>query len=230
MLYWSYEAEACRAAGALPPERMQLPYGVRDRASPFGTRDYATIWRAIERGYEVKPGDCPPVRLISRYGVVVRCPGRVRARRLPERSATRSFSEEHARFGIIEVGGDAWPVGDSGFVASWIAGSEFIKVQTGIGIHFPADGYLYQGPIPNRGLVDDSPVEVMAGMEYVNDNRVREIAGRRYGLAHMNVIVRLPPADRVLELSRGTPLAWVFPVHASSQVQLSALGDPANEP
>jgi hypothetical protein len=223
MLHWLYETDACRDAGARPPERMRLPYGDRDQESPFNSRDYAIIWRAIEAGYEVKPHHCPPVRVISRYGILLRCPGAVYARRLAERTAAREFSESRARYGIVEVAGDLWPIGDSGFIASWIAGSEFVKVQTGISILFPADWCLYQGPIPNQTLLDGSGVEVMAGIEYAVDKRTREMGGVRYGVANMNVIVRLPPIGAALELSSGTPLAWAFPLLPPSRIEITPL-------
>jgi hypothetical protein len=222
-LLWSYETAACESAGALPPESMRLHYGERDPQSPYSSRDYATIWRAIENGYQVKPSDCPPIRLIARYGVIVRCPGTVVLRRLERRASVREFEPGCARFGIAEVAGDTWPVGDSGFVASWIAGSEFVKIQTGIVMFFPKRYCLYQGPLPNRTLIRDADAEVMAGVEYAVPSRIRTIDARRYGVADMNVIVRLPPAGTELRLPRGAALAWVCPLLPVSSVRIMPL-------
>jgi hypothetical protein len=222
-LYWGYESEACRQAGALPPVPLALDYGKRSSDSPFVSGDYRTIWRAIEAGYEVKPGDCPPVRLIARYGWIVRCPGAVVMRRLPERLAVRELGKERARFGIAEVGGSPWPQSDSGFVASWIAGSEFVKVQTGIWIYFPEGFNLYQGPLPNPGLLPATNIEVMAGIEYWTAARTQRIRGEVYGVAMINVIVRLPPLARVACLAPGDPIVWVFPVPPQGALALEPL-------
>jgi len=67
MLYWDFLNEGAARAGAIP-EELTLPYGER------GTRrkaSFAERWREIERGVEVRPGDCPAIRLIARYGILV---------------------------------------------------------------------------------------------------------------------------------------------------------------
>lgn len=207
-LYWDYESAAHREAGALAPEPLELPYGQQAPTSPFRSRDYATRWRAIEGGYRVVPADCPPIRFISRYGLGLRCPGDVHLRRLAMPLLDRIIDPAQAAFGLMEVRGTPWPDSDSGFVASWIAGSEFAKIQTGVVVYFPREFCLYQGPIPNHLLLDNQPLDVMAGIEYANPSRLIAIAGAPHGVARLNIIVRLPSDS--LKLARGALFAWAF--------------------
>ncbi len=210
MLYWNYQSVQCRDAGAIPPEPISLPYGKRSKQSPFSSKDYTTVWRAIENGYITQPSDCPPVRLIANYGFSVCSPGKVIIRRLPKHLPLRGFESDRAMFGFAEVGGDPWPNSDSGFIASWIAGSEFVKVQTGIVIFFPTDCYLYQGPLPNTSLLSQPNIDVMAGLEYPSKERVVEINGKYYGTANLNIIVKLPQGEETITLKSGDFLAWFF--------------------
>jgi hypothetical protein len=224
MLYWDYANAECRAVGALPPEPLVLPYGEQPSNSPFISKDYTKIWRAIESGYVTQPSDCPPVRLISHYGFLVRCPGKVFIRRLSETMRFRKFESGRAMFGITEVGGDRWPEGDSGFIASWIAGSEFVKIQTGILIFFPTRYYLYQGPLPNTTLLKQSNIDVMAGLEYATNKRMTEINSQQYGVANLNIIIQLPNLGETINLNPGDLLAWFFVVPAKGAVRLKHLG------
>lgn len=223
MLYWDYETPESRTAGAIAPERLSLAYGERAPDSPYADKSYASRWRAIEEGYVTQPGDCPPVRLIAHYGYAVRCPGKVRLRRLEQRLGSRDFKLDCARFGIAEVGGDIWPQSDSGFIASWIAGSEFVKIQTGIVVYFRADHYLYQGPLPNTALSNLLNVEVMAGLEQAVESRRVNINGNQYGYAQLNIIVRLPPVGSMCEIETGDLLAWFFPVPGTNSITLERM-------
>ena len=222
-LSWAFDGDDARRAGALPPEPAALPYGARRPDSPYPSRDYAATWRRLEQGYRVEPSDCPPVRLIASYGFVVRCPGRVWARRAAEPSPERRFDDDSASFGLAVVGGDEWPRSDSGRVASWIAGSQYVKVQTGVLVYFPADGCLYQGPLPNAALCGRSHPRVMAGVEYPDKSRERTIGGVLYACAMLNVICELPPDGEPLSFERGEPLSWFFPVAKKARLSLAPL-------
>lgn len=222
-LFWGYKEETFRDFGALPPEPLNLPYSKRSMDSPFFSGDFSTVWRAIEAGYTVKPSDCPPMRFTAKYGYAIRCPGAVTIRRLPQRLNCRVFEEDKARYGIAEVGGGKWPCSDSGFIASWIAGSEFVKIQTGIDFFFPASCCLYQGPLPNRTLFDYKKIEIMAGIEYAKGNRSRVLHDRSYGIANLNVIIRLPPLGETLHIDRGQLLSWVFPVPLKKSISLKQI-------
>lgn len=223
MLRWAYESELHERAGALPPVRMELAYGRQDPASPYRAREYTARWRAIEAGYRVEPSDCPPVRYTSRYGVCIRCPADTWFRRAAAPRDERRFEDELAAFGLAEVGGAPWPRSDSGFVASWIAGSEYVKVQTGLRVYYDADACLFQGPLPNPQLLDVGDLEVMTGIEPPARTRRTVIDGRDHGVCDVNLICRLPPPGRTITLARGTPLAWVFEVAPAAQVRLAPL-------
>jgi len=212
MLYWSYASETCRQAGALPPESLALPYGRRSDTSPFGRKDYADVWRTLEAGYETQPGDCPPIRLIAHYGFVVLCPEQVVLRRLEERAHERLIEPGRARFGWADIGGSSWPHSDSGLVASWIAGSEYVKIQTGIVVYYPKRYYLYQGPLPNHDLLPSSTPQIMAGLDYAMPQRATTIEGESYAMADINVIVRLPEVGMVVQVEKGEALVWLLPV------------------
>ena len=224
LLYWNYASAEYCTKGALPPEPLVLPYGKQLENSPFISKDYAKIWRAIENGYVTQPSDCPPVRLISRYGFLVRCPGKVLIRRLSKKLRFRKFESDRAMFGIIEVGGDFWPKSDSGFIASWISGSEFVKIQTGILVFFPAQYYLYQGPLPNKSLLKQTAnFDVMAGLEYANTQRMVEINNEKYSVADLNIIIKLPDLGETVNLNSGDPIAWFFLVPTKKAINLEHL-------
>lgn len=216
-LYWAFENPAVRDAGALPPVHLELDYGVRQGSAP------KDLQRAAALGRPVTPADCGPVRVIARYGFMIRCPGRVVLKRAEHQRSERLHSPELAAFGPAEIQGDPWPVGDSGLIASWVSGSEYVKIQSGLMIFFPRDMYLYQGPLPNAQLVDGPDVEVMAGLEYSSKDRLWPDQDGHLGWASINVIARLPAPGRTVEMAAGDPLCWVFPVAARPTIRLGKL-------
>ena len=223
MLYWEFADSDVVRAGAVPPEEMSLPNRHRAPNSPYAG-SFGDRWRKIEKGERVVPSDCPAIRIIARYGIMVRSPGRVVLNRLDTRRPFREFGRHRTRFGIAEIGGDRWPRSDSRFIASWITGSEFVKIQTGILIYFSANELLYQGPLPNACLLDQQPdLQVISGIEPARPASFRLIDGKRYGVAEMNIIVRLPPLGKILRISRMDPLAWVFPVAPLRKAHLARL-------
>ncbi len=209
-LYWRFANEAVRIAGAVPPVKLNLNYGIQSLDSPFCTKDYIARWRAIEGGAKVQPADCPPIRTISRYGFCVVSPGVVILERSEEFCRERILNSEFAIFGLCKVSGASWPGTDSNFIASWIAGSEYAKIHTGIEVLFPAGVLLYQGPIPNGILVEKIVPDVMAGLEFFNKKRSIQIDEELFGVAEMNIIVRLPQIGQRTEIPCGNPLAWFF--------------------
>jgi hypothetical protein len=216
-LFWAYENARVRDAGALPPEPLDLAYGSPDGPPP------QDLQRAAALGRPVTPADCGPVRVISRYGFAVRCPRRTVLRRAARPVRERIFTDSTASYGHVEVCGDPWPTGDSGFVASWISGSEYVKLQTGVMIFFPSDMYLYQGPLPNSQLLDNATADVMAGLEYPGKERLRAYEGGSLAWSSINVIARLPPLGCELRIDAGDPLAWVFPVPSRTAVRMTRM-------
>ncbi|MEV6923927.1 hypothetical protein AB0M46_05360 [Dactylosporangium sp. NPDC051485] len=222
-LFWAFENPAVRDAGALPPVQLGLDYGTRPAPTP------KDLQRAAALGRPVTPADCGPIRVISRYGFMIRCPGRVVLQRAEHRRTERLFTNELAAYGVAEIRGDRWPIGDTGFIASWISGSEYVKIQTGVMLFFPRDMYLYQGPLPNAQLVDGLDVEVMAGLEYPSKDRLWPDHDGDLAWASINAIVRIPQPGQIIELAAGDPLCWVFPVSARSEFQLSKLPLPSQD-
>lgn len=217
-LLWAYESAAARRAGALPPLSLDLSCGWRTEPP---AKD---IQRAAALGRRVTPADCGPVRVISRYGFAVRCPGSVTLRRAAQPVNERQFTDTGASFGEAVIGGSPWPIGDTGFVASWITGSEYVKIHTGVMLFFPRDMYLYQGPLPNRQLLDGHDVDVMAGIEYPSRDRMWPVGDTQVPWSSINVIVRLPPPGAIINIQAGHALCWVFPVPSRSAVRMTKLG------
>jgi hypothetical protein len=211
-LFWAFDGVRSRDAGAYPPEQF---------APQFGQRDDAVRGDELQRAYltsgrEVVPSDCGPIRLLARYGHVVRSPGQVVITRLDPPVRWREHNEGFSCFGSVRVSGDPWHGTESGFVGSWIAGSEYVKICTGILVIFPRSRVLVQGPLPNSILLDadhDGPpqhLDVMTGIEYFSPRRSQLVNGVRYGIAAMNVIARVPAGPGVVTIERGQPLCWFF--------------------
>jgi hypothetical protein len=224
-LYWAYDSARSRDAGAIEPQQLSSGFGQRrDGLTGFDLqRAYSSSGRAVE------PSDCGPVRLVARYGYAVRAPGRVVASREDQPLRWREHSATSAAFGPVRVSGDAWHGTESEFVASWIAGSEYLKISTGLLVFFPHRHVLVQGPLPNPGLSSDDPdwspppLEVMTGVEYYTPRRSRLINGAPYGMAAMNVIARIPPGESKVEFDRGQVLGWFFLGLAPADQELDPL-------
>ncbi len=91
-------------------------------------------------------------------------------------------------------------------------------------IFFPLDMYLYQGPLPNTQLLNLATAEIMAGLKYPSKDRVwTRDDGDSLAWSSINVIVRLPPPGRALQIDSGAPLAWVFPVPSRAAVHLARM-------
>lgn len=215
-LKWAFESQLVKKYGAIPPENLDLKYALRLQ------KKEKDLSRAVAKGRKVHPYDCGPIAVIARYGFSVRCPGNVILERNVNILTEREFGDDYAAFGESIIKGDAWPNSDSGFIASWIAGSEYVKIQTGILIFFPKNSHLYQGPVPNSSLMDIH-FQTMAGIEYGNPIRQCTINNILYNYSSLNIIVRLPPTGETLALKRGQEIAWFFPTFKASEFTLSIL-------
>jgi hypothetical protein len=224
VLYWTYSSTEHRDAGAIAPIQLNLPFGQLRTNSPIRAKDYAERWRLIESGERVDPSDCRPVRLLARFGFIGICPGNVVIRRLPALEKTRVFEPNYARFGELEVAGDQWPKSDSTRIASWIAGSAYAKIQTGISILYPTTHGLYQGPLPNESLLNvPYNKSIMAGIETVNGKNIVRIENQEYAVAELNVILGLPKVGDQIVIDRGEPIVWFFPVPGLKGLTLNQL-------
>lgn len=229
-LFWAFDSARSRDAGALPPESFTPGFGRREDALS-GTdlqRAFAT------RGREVRPSDCGPIRLVARYGNVVRAPGRVVVGRQDPPSRWREHRDDVSSFGPVRVSGDPWHGSESGFVGSWIAGSEYVKISTGVLVFFPRSAVLIQGPLPNPGLDVGDPywsppaLDVMTGVEYYTPRRSRIIGDEVYGAAAMNIIARVPSGADEVTLERGQVLGWFFVSLGLPEQRLVALPKRSN--
>lgn len=210
MLYWKFTSSATAAHGAIPPKPADFAYG---RRSPQDMKlKGPDLQRSYILGRPVVPSDCPPIRRIARYGVVLRCPGAVVIERSLRPACERVIMRDGwSSFGPCRVSGDYWPEGDSGFVASWISGSEFVKIQVGITMYFPADANLLQMSPPNVGLLEGVPTpEVMSGLEYPNMRTAVEIRGDSYSISVPNVIVKVPAPGKQFHIGAGDVIAWML--------------------
>lgn len=226
-MFWAFDNIKSKDAGAYPPEPASLPYGQPDENS--GRLRGSELQREYVRsGREVGPTDCGPVRLLSRFGHIVRSPGHIVLQREEPQLKWRDFQATSSGYGPVRVGGSPWHGTESGFVASWVAGSEYVKLTTGLLVFFPKGQLLYQGPVPNRQLITDQQyapkqLDIMAGLEYFDSERSREIEGERYGMAAINMIVRLPQHTCPIEVREGQILGWFCLVAPPANQKLADL-------
>lgn len=208
-LFWRFRDTVSASLTRYPPEQLDLPYGKPVENSPFRTREYQVIHKGLHDGYETQPSDCPAIRAISKHGILIRNPGEVRACLLPRRLRFPVFENDWAARDFVKVSGARLADSDSGFLASWITGSRFIKIQTGIEIYYPAEYFLLQAPIPNGLFCAPSPPPgVSSGLEFSRSARCEEIGNRKYCRTDINVIVALPNQGE-LYIEEGALLQWI---------------------
>jgi hypothetical protein len=230
MLLWTYLSTQHREAGAIAPVPLSLPFGRQRAHSPIRTNNYADRWRRIEAGEQVEPSDCRPVRFLAHFGFVVACPGRVVVRQLATPEKGRVLTPDYARFGAIEVSGDLGQKSDSLRIASWIAGSAYAKIQTGILIFYPSAQGLYQGPLPNDALLNVPHNRyVMAGIETNKGKNTVLLEGQEYSVAELNVIISLPEIGHEIAIDKGEPIGWFFPIPNLKEVTLHQLPRPLDK-
>lgn len=207
-------APVSRAASSLvlAPNPATFEQGrIFNPGSPFRRSGFENRWRAIEDGYEVHPSDCPAIRFSSHYGYIAKAPVGGWIARQRTVALVRRFGRGWASFGHARVGGEQWVDSDSGFLASWIAGSQYVKLQTGLRIYYPANCVVYQGPIPRwaSGAGDTKGIQAEVALE-APGARLITIAGARMGVCDLNAIVRLPNGLDRLVIPRGEPVLWFF--------------------
>jgi len=95
-------------------------------------------------------------------------------------------------------------------------------------VFFPKGHMLYQGPVPNRQLVNDPTVasdqlDVMSGLEYFVPGRSRELDGHPHGIAALNIIARAPRLNNIVEVQRGQVIGWFHLVAPPTTQRLEPL-------
>jgi hypothetical protein len=209
---------------AFPPEKASLSYGLIDQDSPFHSRNFAMIQKAIQEGYKPKPSDCPPLRWTSQYGFIVRSPGKVSIRRSGIESPEKVISDSYSRYRDIEISGDKLSQSDSGFIASWITGADYFKIQTNLSLLFPTHYHLMQGPPPNSILASEVKLKnVMLGVEYGSAQRILTIGGIEYFKTELNFIAPIPHHKEIIELEKGDIIGWFIPVMKKKDLILKEL-------
>jgi hypothetical protein len=217
ILYWTFLSQAHKTAGALSPTACDFEYGRLDTNSPHARHlDYVDRNRAIESGYQVQPSDCPPMRAMARTGLLFRCPSFVEAERIHFRK-DRGFDDQSSSHGALRVKGAPWPGSDSGYVASWISGSQYMKIQTGIVLICPRRLGLLQGPIPNGDLISNSlQLTGYSAIEYYSSRRRFVYLQDEYFVVEMNFIYKVPDWGYRVEIQPGSPIGWALPMGISS--------------
>jgi hypothetical protein len=213
ILYWTYLSSAHKTAGALSPTACDFAYGRFDRMSPYAKHsDYVERSRAVESGYQVQPSDCPPMRAMAKTGLIFRCPSLVEAEGIEYRS-DRQFDDQSSSHGALRLRGVPWPGSDSGYAASWISGSQFMKIQTGIVVICPRELGLFQGPVPNSDLMPDClQLTGYSAIEYYSSRRRVLRQGNEYFAVEMNFIYKAPDKGCHVEIRPGTPIGWALPL------------------
>lgn len=225
MLFWTFASADFAVAGALPPEPCDFSYGRPRRESPYLSRsEYGAKWQALEAGFRVEPSDCPPMRAMARTGFLFRCPRFVEIEG-QSFQADRQFEAGSSRHAAMRIRGESWPRSDSGYVASWIAGSVYLKIQTGILLICPRETSLLQGPIPNADLEPASlHLRGYFAIEHFNQNRAVRLKDREYYAVEMNFIYRVPNIGEAIKIDTGTPVGWVLAL-AEERLRLEPLAE-----
>lgn len=215
-VYWAYETIEAKDKGAIPPASHYASYSIRENPRS------KNLIREEALGRKIVPSDCGPMRVIGHYGFIVKSPGNVTIKRNLERERLKKFENNHASYGYANITGDTWPFTESGLVASWISGSEYVKIHTGIVVFFDSDAYLFQGPIPNKNH-PRSKFQVMAGIEYGSRQDKYTINGKEMFMAYLNVIIKIPPLGESINISRGEELLWFYPVLKPKELSLQKI-------
>lgn len=185
---------------------------------PYIAHDWRKKRALMETGYIVQPNDCPPIRNICSYGFEFYASGLSKVTR-HDRRLPRKTLPDSATNGFFTHSGASCSGTDSGFLTSWLANSEYIKVVTGVIVHCPVGYGLYQGGIPYRS---DSALVALPAIEFGNSLGTCSIRGEKYFSVELNLVCSLS-VDEVT-IDRGHPLGVVYPMLPSRRVRLENLG------
>lgn len=222
MIYWE---EITDDFTPFAPEKLCLSYGVSESDSPFNTKNFFQITQAIRSGYEPKPSDCPPIRLTSKYGFSIRCPGNATVEMNESFSHEKIENHDSVIYGYTKITGDKTSHSDSGYIVSWIKGSRYVKIITGIKIYFPTDYYLYQSAPPNFELIEgyNPTLCVMTGIEYPHMKRRVTINNVEYSSTDLVLVVKAKGSS--LTVTKGELLGVFYLVPDISKQKLQKLNE-----
>lgn len=222
-LYWEFASEIIMEHGAIPPIDICLELSKPNKDSLLLNRDFISKKRKIESGYIVKPNDCPAILAINNYGLMFKCPGNLKVTLNDSYLDSRIISSEKSNHGFHEIIGEYWPKSDSEKIASWISGSLYTKIHTGIIVYFPKEYLLYQGEIPHGNERKSQDFAVWNGLESYNKDRGMKIHGVDYGIAEMNFIVSPKLNKTTIEIKKDEPLGIAYPVLKKNKFSIEKL-------
>lgn len=220
-MYSAYDNPTSRNTEAYPAEPLNWVYG-RDTGVGKRLHDIDLQRAYTVNGRPVRRLDCGPIRVISTFGHIVRELGRVIIERAAPPNRWRDFSDNHSTYGPVRVSGDRWHGTESGFVASWLAGSEYAKISTGIHAFLPKGHLLYQGLMLNPQLIGDDTapagLDVTAGLEYVTPDRMHAVGDPypRHGVPERH---RPRTTRRHRHRHPAWSTAWVIPSRGTGRPQ-----------
>lgn len=222
-LYWDYSFDNAMNFGATPPLNTSLGFSKPKDNGLLTSKDFLSKKRKIESGYIVDPNDCPAILSINNYGFIFKSPGDVKVKIKDLYISNRIIKSDKSIHGYHEIYGQYWPHSDSQKIASWISGSKYIKIHTGIIVYFPEEYILYQGPIPQGKEKDIQDFVVWEGLETYNKERSIKIDNRNYGMANINFILSPKHSNTSFEIVKGQILGVVYPILKRNKFKLEKL-------
>lgn len=168
----------------------------------------------MEAGYIIEPNDCPPIRNLCNYGYEFYSSAYVRIERLTNKQK-RKFTNNYTINGYYKYSGDICKLSDSGFYASWLGNSEYIKIITGLVVYCPVGYGLFQGNIP---YYKNKDFEVFSAIEYKNSMGVYEYQNRKYFMVEINAVIKVK--SNLLEIKRGDPLGIFYPMLKRTSINI----------
>lgn len=222
-IFWNFNSIESKETGALPPIKTKLEFSSFKHDSIYHLESFIEKKRAIEKGYIVTPQDCPAIININNYGFLFKSPGNIKVTYKENYFTDKLFSNERTEHGHFIIEGDYWPRSDSDKILSWITGSKFFKIQTGIDVYFPINYSLYQGAIPFGEEYDKQGFNIWQGIEIFSKNRVIEINGKSYCICNINFIGTFKDGINSFEILKNDPIGIVYPVIPTRKIKLNQL-------
>lgn len=203
----------------IPPKKFKGAYSQKPVDGISNIKSLRERELKLLKGYEITPQDCPAIRHINNYGYQFFCPVDVVIERLSSYHERR-IEDDYSIYGNYKFSGDKFPIGDSGFCASWLVNPNYIKINTGIQLFYPSDIILYQGDVPFNEKIERDYV-IWSGLESYNSKReVRINDDVPYAYADITFVISLNPNVDVLKIKKGTPLGIIYPVYKQNQFNL----------
>ena len=208
-IYWEREYTT-----AIAPERLKLEMNPH---RPLMTNMPLPEQRELAAsGYKVIPDDCGPVRMVSQYGWLIRCPVDCKLRRTKDgfKWQAPEIKPEERLLGYKSF---------SGMYVDTILNSGYAKLCCGIRFYYPKQIGIMLKDIPNHFYhYPERTFSVWEGIksqEYKLTPNLYDFLPD-YDAFVANVLLQL---DKPTTLKRGDPVALVVPVLLPKQFRLEEL-------